>query len=94
MLLLRACPRCRGAILDYKIPTGDSPLCITCGWRGVNIPTDVRTEVLTHLGRPCVSPTSAGRRIGTGKPPLSGWERRTLRREVERAGSPSIARAS
>ena len=54
MLLLRACPRCRGAILDYKVPTEDSPLCITCEWRGVNIPTDVRTEVLAHLGRPRV----------------------------------------
>jgi hypothetical protein len=83
MITLDACPRCGGAILDYGTPIADSPMCITCGWRKVNVPQDVIDEVEEHMGKAFMEDRYTHKQIGTGKPPLSGWEREKRRRERE-----------
>ena len=77
---LQACPRCRGAIIDYSLPPEESPLCIVCGWREQNVPQAVADEVSEHLGRPFVEHTYTHSSPFRGKPPLSGWEREKRRR--------------
>lgn len=81
MIELDACQRCGGAIIDYSSPIADSPMCITCGWRKVTVPTDVQAEVEAHLGKTFMEDRYTHKQIGTGKPPLSGWEREKRRRE-------------
>ena len=83
MITLQSCPRCNGAILEYSHPV-DSALCITCGWRRAEIPADVLAQVKAHLGEPYMEDRYIHTRIGTGKPPLSGWDRVKRRRERER----------
>lgn len=80
---LSECPRCGGAVLDYASPDADSPLCLTCGWRRAEIPAEVRAEVEEHIGKAYMDDRYSHRQIGTGKPPLSGWEREKRRRERE-----------
>ena len=87
MINLSACPRCNGPVLDYSSPVADSPLCITCGWRQAKIPPEVQAEVDAHQGKSYMEDRYAHRQIGTGKPPLSGWEREKRRRA--RDGAPS-----
>ena len=83
MITPAACPRCRGAILDYQFELADSPLCIVCGWRRPDVSPEIRAEVETHLGRALIG-NQRKRRIGSGKPPPSGWEREKRRREREK----------
>lgn len=84
VIKLAACPRCKGAVLDYRCDSPDSPLCLNCGWRPVDIPPDVQEEVQKYLGKSHVDDRYIHRHIGTGKPPLSGWEREKRRRERQR----------
>lgn len=83
MITLDDCPRCGGAVLDYSSPIADSPLCLTCGWRRAQISAEVQSEVDSHLGKAFMEDRYSHRQIGTGKPPLSGWEREKRRRERE-----------
>ncbi len=80
MITLNACPRCSGAILDFGSPNVDGPLCITCGWRRPDVPLDVQLEVEAHVGLESTA-RYLRKRIGTGKPPLSGWEAKKRQRE-------------
>ncbi len=80
MISLSACPRCKGPVLDYGSPIADSPLCITCGWRQAKVSPEVQAEVEAHLGKNYMEDRYSHRQIGTGKPPLSGWEREKRRR--------------
>lgn len=80
---LGECPRCNGAVMDYKSPIADSPMCITCGWRKELVPQDVLDEVEAHLGKAFMEDRYTHRQIGTGKAPLSGWEREKRRRQRE-----------
>lgn len=77
---LQACPRCRGAIIDYSLPPEESPMCIVCGWRDQKVSKAVADEVSEHLGRPIVEHTYTRRSTNRGKVPLSGWEREKQRR--------------
>ncbi len=77
MIIANNCPRCNGATLSEKL---DDSLCVNCGWRRVKIPRDVLDEVRTYWGKGYVGNRCVGNTIGTGKPPLSGWERELLRR--------------
>ena len=77
---LQACPRCRGAIIDYSHPPEESPMCIVCGWRDHKVSRAVADEVTEHLGRPFVEHTYTHSSPYRGKPPLSGWEREKRRR--------------
>ena len=98
---LRTCPRCTGAVIDYD-HMSDCPSCVNCGWRQVEISADVKTEYDSYFGIDRSPDYYAHRTIGTGKPPLSGWERvkrqreRTRSREARRSGpqSPHAERAS
>lgn len=81
MIALEDCPRCGGAVLDYRSPITDSPLCITCGWRRAEISAEVLAEVEAYKGKPYMEDRYTHKQIGTGKPPLSGWEREKRRRE-------------
>ncbi len=92
MITLQACPRCGGAVLDYGSPFADSPLCLTCGWRRPEISPEIQAEVDAHMGKPFLEDRYVHRHIGTGKPPLSGWEREKRRREREAARQHSINR--
>ena len=75
------CPRCEGPIVDAEDPVEDSPLCITCGWRRSDVAPDVQAEVEAFMGKDVPRPRSPRKRIGTGKPPLSGWEREKRRKD-------------
>jgi hypothetical protein len=77
---LQACPRCRGAIIDYGHPPDESPMCIVCGWREQKVPRAVADEVSEHLGRPYVEHNYTHSSPFRGKPPLSGWEREKRRK--------------
>ena len=94
MIELDACVRCGGAILDYSSPITDSPMCITCGWRKVSVPADVQAEVEAHMGKTFMEDRYTHKQIGTGKPPLSGWEREKRRRERESQEKDSRQRAA
>ena len=85
MISLHACPKCKGAVLEYDAPNLESPLCLNCGWRRAEIPPDVQAQVEAHLGKADLEERYAHSRIGTGKPPLSGWQRIKRRKERERA---------
>ena len=85
---LSECPRCSGAVMDYESPIADSPMCITCGWRMEIVPQDVLDEVEAHLGKAFMEDRYTHRQIGTGKPPLSGWEREKRRRQRESEAAP------
>ena len=78
MAFLSGCPRCGGTVLEDAY---DGPLCVNCGWRRVDIPADIRMEVKAYLGRKAIGNRHAAKRIATGKPPLSGWERELRRRQ-------------
>jgi hypothetical protein len=82
MITFNACPRCGGAVLDYGAARIDSPMCITCGWRHVEVPPDVQLEVEAHLEMDFIENPYLHQQIGTGRPPLSGWER--IKRQRER----------
>ena len=45
------------------------------------MPREIRKEVEAHLGKAFVENHYPHRFIGTGKPALSGWERKKLGRE-------------
>ncbi len=85
---LGTCPRCNGAVMDYESPIADSPMCITCGWRKEIVPQEVLDEVEAHLGKAFMEDRYTHRQIGTGKPPLSGWEREKRRRQRESDAEP------
>ena len=85
MIKTRSCPRCKGAVLEYVAPEIDSPSCVNCGWRATDIPPDVQEQVEAHLGKPYSEERYIHSNIGTGKAPLSGWQRLKLRRARERA---------
>ena len=85
MMALHSCPRCKGAVMEHGQTAPESAVCINCGWRRAEIPEDVIAQVEAHLGQPYMEDRYAHSRIGTGKPPLSGWERVKRRRERERA---------
>ena len=92
MITLQACPRCGGAVLDYRSPIADSPLCITCGWRRPEVPPNIQAEVEAHLGKSFMEDHYKHKQIGTGKPPLSGWEREKRRRLKEKKSTePKVA---
>lgn len=83
MIRLNSCPRCHGAVLEYTPPSADSAMCINCGWRRQEVPPDIQEQVQAHLGKAVFEGRYAHTRIGTGKPPLSGWDR--VKRSRERA---------
>jgi len=86
MIILQACPKCRGAVLEhYPAVLDDGPLCVNCGWRRSDIPPDVRAQVEARLGEQYLEDRYVHSRIGTGKPPLSGWQRLKRLRERNRA---------
>ena len=85
MIALHDCPRCNGAVLEYPAPADDGRLCINCGWRKADINPDIQAQVQAHLGKRYMEGRYTHNRIGTGKPPLNGWERVKRRRERERA---------
>ena len=87
MIRLNSCPRCHGAVLEYTPPSADSAMCINCGWRRQEVPPDIQEQVQAHLGKAVFEGRYAHTRIGTGKPPLSGWDR--VKRSRERARRPS-----
>ena len=68
MIDLGACPRRRGPVVDFAEPFDDSPLCVVCGWRRSEIPA----EVSAFLGKDISLTRHIRKRIGAGKPPLSG----------------------
>ena len=93
MITVHACPRCHGAVLEYGAPATDSALCVNCGWRQPNIPPDIQAQVEAHLGEPFLrSDRTGSHRVGTGKPPLSGWDRVKRRKAREAAHSVETAR--
>lgn len=83
MIDFGACPRCRGPVVDFDEPFDDSPLCVVCGWRRSEIPAEIQAEVSAFLGKDISLTRYIRKRIGTGKPPLSGWEKEKRRRELE-----------
>ena len=84
MISLHSCPRCGGAVLEYPHPHADAALCINCGWRRSEVPPEIRAQVEAHLGKPYMEDRYTHTRIGTGKAPLSGWDRVKRRRERAR----------
>ena len=68
-------------------------MCINCGWRRPDIPDDVQREVVAHRGDAYLEGRYIHERIGTGKPPLSGWDRKKRLRERARGRLSEIARA-
>ena len=84
MIHTNACPRCQGAVLEYAPPVEENALCINCGWRRREISAEIQAQVSDRLGQPDVEERYTRSQIGTGKPPLSGWDRVKLRRERER----------
>ncbi len=84
MISLDSCKKCGGAVIDYASPITDSPMCITCGWRRVEVSPEVQAEVEAHLGKAFMDDRYSHKQIGTGKPPLSGWEREKRRRQREK----------
>ena len=81
MISYGACPRCKGPVIDFAKPREDSPLCIICGWRRLEVPPEIQAEVETYRGKDSIQTRYIRKRIGTGKPPLSGWEKEKRRRE-------------
>jgi hypothetical protein len=75
MLTFNGCPRCRGTVLDYTARADKDALCVICGWRRPNIPPDVPAYVDEHPWKPRLRERYERTTIGTGKPPLGGWER-------------------
>ena len=51
MIVFKSCPRCRGDVLEHYPEDSDRALCINCGWRQPEVPTDVIAQVEAHLGR-------------------------------------------
>jgi len=84
MINLNSCPRCKGAVMESINPSFDSAMCITCGWRKSEVSAEVLAQVQAHLGEPYMEDRYTHSRIGTGKPPLSGWDRVKRSRERER----------
>ena len=82
MITLGVCPRCNGAVVNYTLPTEDSPLCLMCGWRQQEVSPAIQAEVQKYLGKSYVEDRYSSKPIGSGKPPLSGWEREKRRREI------------
>jgi Zn ribbon nucleic-acid-binding protein len=91
MIRIRACPRCDGAILEHRPSDVEDAMCINCGWRRQDIPDDVQQEVVAHRDKAYVEDRYVRERIGTGKPPLSGWDRKKRLRERVRGRLSSIA---
>ncbi len=60
-------------------------MCVNCGWRHRVLPVDVLTVVWASIGKTEVAEGKAYSRRGTGKPPISGWERRKRGRDREQA---------
>ena len=60
-------------------------MCVNCGWRKTEIPADVLEQYEAHLGKAYMEERYVHTRIGTGKPPLNGWQRVKRRREREAA---------
>ena len=58
-------------------------MCINCGWRQSDVPPLIQAQVKAHLGKPYMDDRYTHDRIGTGKPPLSGWDRVKRRRARE-----------
>ena len=58
-------------------------MCINCGWRQSDVPPHIQAQVKAHLGKPYMDDRYTHDRIGTGKPPLSGWDRVKRRRARE-----------
>jgi len=91
MMNLHGCPRCNGAVVQYGPPSFDSDMCINCGWRPQEIPADVLELVEAHAGKAYLEDRTGHSRIGTGKPPLSGWDRVKRRRQRESMSGASSA---
>ena len=70
--------------MDFEEPMEDSPLCIVCGWRRPAVPPEIQQEVKAYLGKNTNRSRYIRKRIGTVKPPLSGWEKEKRRRELEK----------
>ena len=77
--------------MEHRASVEDGAVCINCGWRRQEIPADVLEQVQAHLGEPFLDSRHPQKRIGTGKPPLSGWDRVKLRREGIRRRLSQIA---
>ena len=85
VIYTNACPRCQGAVMEFSPPTEDNALCIICGWRRREVSREIQAQVMDRMGLPEVEDRHVRSRMGTGKPPLSGWDRVKLRRQREAA---------
>ena len=82
MIVLGACPKCKGPVIHDRESSEDYPLCIMCGWRPRRVPRAVREEIHTHLGKTSLKHPYEHKNPMRGKPPLSGWEREKRRRQA------------
>jgi hypothetical protein len=72
-------------VLEYTARADEDALCVNCGWRRPNIPPDVQAYVDEHLGKDQLRERYERTSIGTGKPPLSGWQRLKRQRHTRTA---------
>jgi len=75
--------------LNYDNPVDEGALCLNCGWRVAAVPQDVAVEVQAYLGKSYTESFRDRYRIGTGKPPISGWERIKRRAAKKDASAPA-----
>ena len=94
MMNLQGCPRCDGAVVEYSRPDIDNAMCVNCGWRRQDIPPDVQEAVEAYLGKAYLEDRGSHSRIGTGKPPLSGWDRVKRKRQRELRNASAAGQAS
>ena len=87
MMSFQGCPRCKGAVLEFPATDNEGAMCVNCGWRRRSIPPDIQEYVDEHLGKPYLRERYERAKIGTGKPPLSGWERLKRRRTQKRSSA-------
>lgn len=74
-IIIKACPRCNGAIVSYSSAYEDS-FCVNCGWERIDIPQSVIETVESSRGQGILKDERwTHRSIGTGKAPSSGWQK-------------------
>lgn len=80
-----SCVRCfNGAIVAYG--PYEPPFCINCGWEPVVVPKAIADQVRGFWGKDKLDNFGPTRKIGTGKPAPSGWDREKRRRQRARGG--------
>ena len=77
--------------MERRPADGEVAMCINCGWRRQDILDDVQQEVVARRDQAHMEDRYVRERIGTGKPPLSGWDRKKRLRERVRGHLSNIA---